>query len=207
MADFNYQEKGAPKLDDAFKQKFQVNIKGKDAIKLEGLTAVAHEKGMWLFDTELIQFPNDSNGWTAICKTTIGGYDWDPIAKKIREVTYTDIGDANVNNCGKMVAASYIRMASTRSQARALRKYTNIDMLCSSELSEGAIDDDTPPEPIVDVQTLSAIKQVLNSKGMNQQMFSEILFKLFGHTNYNSLTVSQGETLLQTLNAYVVPAQ
>lgn len=101
MSDFNYKDKTAPKLTDEFKQKFGVNIKGKDAIKLEGLTAFAHQKGMWKFITEIIQYPSDQNGWTAICKTTVGGYDWDPITEKVREVEYSDIGDANVNNCGK----------------------------------------------------------------------------------------------------------
>ena len=98
MSDFNYKDKTAPKLNDEFKQKFGVNIKGKEAIKLEGLTAFAHEKGMWKFDTEIIQFPSDQNGWTAICKTTIGGYDYDPVTDKVREVEYSDIGDANTNN-------------------------------------------------------------------------------------------------------------
>ena len=69
MSNFDYKDKSAPKLTDEFKKKFSVNIKGKDAIKLEGLTAFAHEKGIWKFETDIIQFPGDQNGWTAICKT------------------------------------------------------------------------------------------------------------------------------------------
>ena len=200
MSNFDYKDKSGPKLSDEFKQKFTNNIKGKDAIKLEGLTAVAHEKGMWKFETEVIQFPSDQNAWTAICKTTIGGYDYDPIEDKIREVIYSDIGDANVNNCGKMVAASYIRMASTRSQARALRKYTNIDMVCSSELSDVM---DEAPEPIITVEQLTEVKQLLASKGIGKEKFGEILFGLFQHTNYQSLTATQGSALITTLNNYV----
>lgn len=199
---FDYKDKSAPKLSDDFKQKFSVNIKGKDAIKLEGLTAFAHIKGMWKFETTLIQYPSDQNQWTAICQTTVGGYDWDPITEKIREVTYTDIGDANVNNCGKMVAASYIRMASTRSQARALRKYTNIDMVCSSELSE-ALED--TPEQSISIEQLTTVKNMIKAKGLNQDQFSKILFQLFQHQNYTSLTESQGKTLIQTLENYVAP--
>lgn len=203
MSDFNYKDKTAPKLNDEFKQKFGVNIKGKEAIKLEGLTAFAHEKGMWKFDTEIIQFPNDQNGWTAICKTTIGGYDYDPVTDKVREVEYSDIGDANTNNCGKMVAASYIRMASTRSQARALRKYTNIDMVCSSELSDVV---DEAPEPIITVEQLTAVKGLLAQKKINKEKFGEILFGLFNHTNYTGLTQTQGNTLIQSLQNYIVPS-
>lgn len=204
MADastFDYKDKTAPKLSDEFKQKFSVNIKGKEAIKLEGLTAFAHIKGIWKFDTEIIQFPSDQNQWTAICKTTVGGYDYDPIEDKLREVEYTDIGDANVNNCGKMVAASYIRMASTRSQARALRKYTNIDMVCSSEMSVAL---EETPENTISIEQLTAIKGLLKEKGFNQEQFSQILFQLFQHQNYTSLTESQGNTLIQTLRNYAV---
>jgi hypothetical protein len=200
MSDFNFKDKSAPKLSDEFKQKFSVNIKGKDAIKLEGLTAFAHEKGMWKFETEIIQFPSDQNGWTAICKTTVGGYDWDPVNDKVREVIYSDIGDANVTNCGKMVAASYIRMASTRSQARALRKYTNIDMVCSSELSDVV---DEAPEPIISVEQLTEVKQLIGTKGISKDKFGEILFGLFQHTNYTSLTQHQGYELISVLKNFV----
>lgn len=204
MANFDYKDKSAPKLNEEFKKKFSSNIKGKDAIKIEGLTAVAHEKGMWKFETDIIQFPSDQNGWTAICKTVIGGYDWDPIEEKIIRVEYSDIGDANVNNCGKMVAASYIRMASTRSQARALRKYTNIDMVCTSELSDVV---DEAPEPIISMEQLTSIKQIVDSKHINKGMFASILMGLFNHTQYTALTESQGNTLLATLKDYTPPAQ
>lgn len=199
MSNFDYKDKSAPKLTDEFKKKFGVNIKGKDAIKLEGLTAFAHEKGMWKFETEIIQYPSDQNAWTAICKTTVGGYDYDPVTEKIREVIYSDIGDANVQNCGKMVAASYIRMASTRSQARALRKYTNIDMVCSSELSDVV---DEAPEPIITVEQLTEVKQLIGSKGMSKEKFGEILFGLFQHTNYVGLTQSQGNELITVLKNF-----
>lgn len=199
MSDFDYKNKNAPKLTDDFKKKFSVNIKGKEAIKLEGLTAFAHEKGMWKFETKLVQYPSDQNAWTAICETVIGGYDYDPITNKLREVIYSDIGDANVNNCGKMVAASYIRMASTRAQARALRKYTNIDMVCSSELSDVV---DEAPEPLVSVEQLTEIKNLVSAKGIDRQKFSEILFGLFSHTNYTGITQTQANTLIETVKNY-----
>ena len=200
MSNFDYKDKSAPKLTQEFKNKFSVNIKGKEAIKLEGLTAFAHEKGMWKFETNLIQFPSDQNGWIAICQTTIGGYDWDPIKEEIREVEYSDIGDASVSNCGKMVAASYIRMASTRSQARALRKYTNIDMVCSSELSEMV---DEAPTPMITVDQLTTVKQLLGDKQVSKEKFTEMLFNLFQHTNYTNLTQNQGNELIKVLQNYI----
>jgi len=199
---FDYQDKSAPKLTDEFKAKFSVNIKGKDAIKLEGLTAFAHEKGIWKMETEIIQFPSDTNGWTAICKTIVGGYDWSPIEDKVIQVEYSDIGDANVTNCSKMVAASYIRMASTRSQGRALRKYTNIDMVCSSELSEIV---DEAPEPLITIDQMTAIKGLIKQKGLDKEAFTNILMGLFNHTNYTGITSKQGELLQSTLVNYVTP--
>ena len=197
---FDYQDKSASKLTDEFKAKFSVNIKGKDAIKLEGLTAFAHEKGIWKFETDVIQFPSDQNAWTAICKTTVGGYDWDPIDEKIIKVEYSDIGDANTTNCGKMVAASYIRMASTRSQARALRKYTNIDMVCSSELSEIM---DEAPEPLITTDQLITIKHMVKQKGLDKEQFTNMLLGLFNHTNYTGITMKQGELLQAALTNFV----
>lgn len=202
MSNFDYKSSSAPKLTEDFKQKFSVNIKGKDAIKLEGLTALAHERGMWKFKTSIIQYPSDQNQWTAICETVIGGYAWDPITEKIREVEYSDIGDANVNNCGKMVAASYIRMASTRSQARALRKYTNVDMVCSSEMSD--IIEETP-EPLITLEQLQTVKNLTVEKKIDQVKFGEILFSLFNHTEYRNLTILQGNALINALKHCPTP--
>lgn len=202
MSHFDYKSSSAPKLTDEFKQKFSVNIKGKDAIKLEGLTALAHEKGMWKFKTSIIQYPSDQNQWTAICETVIGGYAWDPVTDKVREVEYSDIGDANMANCGKMVAAAYIRMASTRSQARALRKYTNVDMVCSSEMSD--VIEETQ-EPFITIDQLQAVKNLTIEKQIGQAEFGKILFGLFNSTDYRNLTVSQGNTLINTLVSYVTP--
>jgi len=201
MADkgYNYKDKGSVKLSDEFRQKFIVNIKGKEAVKLEGLTVLAHEKGLWKLETEIIQFPSDANQWTAICRTTVGGYDYDPVTDKIREVIYSDIGDANPSNCTKLVAASYIRMASTRSQGRALRKYTDIDMVCSSELDNAT---EEPPESIITIEQLTEVKKMLKEKGFNQEKFGALLFNLFKHQNFAQLTMSQGDILINTLHSY-----
>ena len=199
---FNYKEKSTVKLTDEFKQKFTVDIKDKKAIKLEGLTALAHQKGLWKFETEIVQFPNDSNNWTAICKTTLGGYDWDPINEKIREVEYSDIGDANVTNCTKMVASSFIRMASTRSQGRVLRKYTNVDMVCSSEID--AVTEDAP-ENKIGVQQLMVIRNLVKEKNITQEGFNSMMISMFGTINYMDLSEEQGNTFINVLSNYVAP--
>jgi hypothetical protein len=199
--DFDYRDKTAPKLSEDFKQIFSTNIKGKNAIKAEGLTAVAHMKGMWKCETKIIQYPNDQNNWTCICQATIGGYDWDPSEQKIVKVEYTDIGDANVNNVTGMVKASYIRMAATRAVARAMRKYTNIDMVSTDEL------DNVVEETMITIDQLNSIRMGIKQHNITQQIFGDIMIKCFGHTNFQALTEAQGERLLQIVNNYVASQQ
>ena len=197
---FNYKEKSAPKLSDEFKRQYIVNIKGKDAIKVEGLTIIAHQKGVWKLDVDVIQFPTAENKWMCICKATVGGYDWDPIQKAVREVVYTDIADASPENCTSMVAKSYIRMASTRAIGRVLRKYTNVDMLCSSEMEEVVeTQSQIPQEPLVTVEQLSEIKVLLSQKGVSKDTFFGILNNVFHKDTHMKLTVSEGDNLINQL--------
>lgn len=196
MSDFNYKDKSLPKLTDEFKRKFSVNIKGKEAIKLEGLTAIAHEKGIWKLETEIIQYPTQDNGFTAICKTTLGGYDYDPITGKVREVEYTDIGDASPSNCSKMVATAYIRMASTRSQARVFRKYGNIDMACTLEMSD-AFDEEQMNR--MSTSQMEKIKFMIQQNKVTQETFIKLLEELFNHHNYNALSKEQADILINKL--------
>lgn len=200
VKDFDYRNKKAPKLNDDFKQFFSVNIKGKNAIKAEGLTALSHEKGMWKCEVEILQYPNDSNNWTCICKGTIGGYDWDPIEQKVVRVEYTDIGDANVNNVGNMVKPSYIRMAATRAISRAMRKYTNVDMVSTDEL------DTVIEESMVTIDQLNQIKMAIKEKKMTQSVFQDIMNKNFGHCNFQMLSEHQGDMLISVIRNYIAPS-
>ena len=148
--------------------------------------------------TDLIQFPSKVNNWTAICQTIIVGYGWDHVNDKVCEVTFSDIADANDTNCTAMVKNAYIRMASTRSIGRALRKYTNIDMVCSAELSDVVEEDDSTPQ-LITTEMLEGVKSMLGEKGISREEFSQILMKEFQTNNYMALTVQQGGVLLSVL--------
>ena len=78
-------------------------------------------------DVELIQYPSDENKQTAICKARVETVD----GKK-----FSDIGDANPQNCNSKVARHLIRMASTRAKARAFRDMDNIGMTALEELGD-----------------------------------------------------------------------
>lgn len=205
MSGFNYKEKSAPKLSDDFKKKFIVNIGkgGTEAIKVDGLIALAHEKGLKSMKTKIIQFPSQENQWTCIASTTVVGYDWNPITDQVEEVEYEDFADANANNCTTMTKASYIRMASTRSVGRALRKYTNIDMVCSDEIAN-TVDNFEPP---IEVDELVTIKNLCGTKHVTPDTFGNIMMQKFGHTNYQGLTQKQGQELIAILNNLPVQQQ
>ena len=71
--------------------------------------------------------PTAENGNFAICKATV--------VSKTGE-SFTDIGDANPQNCSSKVSKHLLRLASTRAIARALRSFTNIGMTCLEELAD-----------------------------------------------------------------------
>lgn len=118
----NYIHGKPPYIVDA---KYIVNIKGKDAIIYRGLLDAGHYYGMLGVESEILQYPNEENKWTTICKGTVTTKEGKP---------YSSIGDANPKNVNKMVVEHTIRMADTRAKARALRDFTNISIVCYEEL-------------------------------------------------------------------------
>jgi len=118
-----YLERWRPRLDDSFVKQ----IDDKDFVLYAGLLDVAHQKNLCMVDVELIQYPSEENKNTAICKARVESMD----GKK-----FSDIGDANPQNCNSKVARHLIRMASTRAKARAFRDMDNIGMTALEELGD-----------------------------------------------------------------------
>lgn len=206
--EFDYKQRDSLKVSndfsEEFKNKYVVNIKGTPAIKVDGLIGIAHIKGIWKFDVSIIQYPNEANNNTAICKCTIGGYDWDPIQEEIIRVEYSDIADASPSNCNKMVAGAFIRMASTRAQGRVLRRYTNVDLVCSDEIYEDSHDYEKK-EPLVDIKILESIKQTVKEKRISKEVLESML-NTFNKNKFESLTETEGNTLLRLVQEYVTPS-
>jgi hypothetical protein len=119
----HYLERWRPKLDDNFVRQ----IDDKDFVLYAGLLDVAHQKNLCMVDVELIQYSSDENKNTAICKARVETMD----GKR-----FSDIGDANPQNCNSKVARHLIRMASTRAKARAFRDMDNIGMTALEELGD-----------------------------------------------------------------------
>jgi len=134
----NYLERWRPKLDESFIKK----IDDKDFVLYAGLLDVAHQKNLCFVDVELLQYPSDENKNTAICKATV---------KTIDGKIFSDIGDANPQNCNSKVGRHLVRMASTRAKARAFRDMDNIGMTALEELGDlseviGADNDKKSPQ-------------------------------------------------------------
>jgi hypothetical protein len=116
-------DKHTPRLD----ERFVIKIDGHEFVKFQGLLDLGHQKGISQIEVEPLQLPTSENGHFAVCKATIIGRGGE---------SFTDIGDANPQNCSSKVAKHLLRLASTRSIARALRAYTNIGMTCLEELAD-----------------------------------------------------------------------
>jgi len=157
LENVRYLERYRPKLDESFIKK----IDDKDFVLYSGLLDVAHQKNLCSVDVELIQFPSEENKQTAICKATV---------KSVDGKTFSDIGDANPQNCNSKVARHLIRMASTRAKARAFRDMDNIGITALEELGDlseviGADNDKKAPQaPKNNVRKFQKqVKPVLNS--------------------------------------------
>jgi len=116
-------ERAKPKLN----ERFIIKIENKDFVQFAGLLDLGHQKGIAQIEVDPIQLPTAENGNFAVCKATV--------VSKTGE-SFTDVGDANQQNCSSKVGKHLLRMASTRAIARALRSFTNIGMTCLEELAD-----------------------------------------------------------------------
>jgi hypothetical protein len=118
-----YLERKKPKLD----ERFIISIENQDFVRFQGLLDLGHQKGISQVEVEPLQLPTKENGNFAICKATV-------ISKSGE--SFTDVGDANPQNCSSKVAKHLLRLASTRAIARSLRTFTNIGYTCLEELAD-----------------------------------------------------------------------
>ena len=116
-------EKAKPKLD----ERFVITIEGQDFVKYSGLLDLAHQRKLTNLEIEILQYPTQENEKTAICRAK---------AQTAMGDVFSDIGDANPNNCNYKVGKHLLRMASTRAKARVLRDLNNIGMTCLEELGD-----------------------------------------------------------------------
>lgn len=117
------------------KKEFMVERQGKSFVLYAGLLAMAHEAGLKSIHTDLIQVPSEANNRVAICTATV------ILEKDGVERTFTGIGDAAPNNVAPAMQTCLMRMAETRSKARALRDAVNVGVAAFEELGDEAQDE------------------------------------------------------------------
>lgn len=103
---------------------YVIDMRGKPFVRVPGLVALAHRKGVQKIETEIIM--NDLEKKICVVKATVTG----------STGTYTGIGDACPENCNKMVGLHYMRMAETRAIGRALRLFCNVGMCTIEEIND-----------------------------------------------------------------------
>ena len=104
-------------------REFLYDNHGTPAILWGGLLHMAHQSGLCALQVDVVTVSETFAVMRATATFNDGG-------------VWTDIGDATPQNVGKKVAASFIRMASTRAKARCLRTALDIDYVAHCELPD-----------------------------------------------------------------------
>ena len=117
-----YEKKNSSKVE-GIQDKHIIKLAGKEFITFAGLLEKAHEVGLSCIKTELISQSEDLVVFKALVEMKDGQ-------------KFEAHGDASKNNVNQMIVPHKLRMAETRSIARALRLATNIGMCSLEELGE-----------------------------------------------------------------------
>lgn len=117
-------------------RKYIVSLQGKEFITFPGLVSLAHDKGLQSIKSEMV-----SQSWDkehiVFKSTAVFLVEEDQLGEKVLvQKTFTAHGDASPDNCGKMVAQHYIRLADTRAHCRVLRIALNIDLTAAEEMGD-----------------------------------------------------------------------
>jgi len=116
------------------REEYMIDRGGRRFVLYAGLLEEAHARGLRSIETELLQVPNAENGEVAIARAVV----------RMEEGKFSGIGDASPGNVGRAIVPHIIRMAETRSKARALRDAINVGVTALEEL-DGEPEEFVPP--------------------------------------------------------------
>ncbi len=131
-------------------KEFLVERQGKKFVLYAGLLDEAHQQGLKLITTDLVQKPTEENGHVAICRAVV----------ETSKGCFSGIGDADPKNVNPQMRSCLIRMAETRAKARALRDAVNVAVAALEEL--GDVDEEDLPR--YQAKAESASRQRTNGK-------------------------------------------
>lgn len=185
------------KLKPEFAQKYIVSLQGKEFVLYNGLILLAKEKGLKTFQTRIIDFPRPENDHTAICETTVVGYE--VIDGEKVEVQYSELGDANAGNCNKMVGKHFIRMAATRSKGRALRDFLGIDAVMFEELGDGVFETNDPSKKQINKGQVNQIVNIKTELGWSAEETKTFSVATTGEGDIMKYTEADANNLINAL--------
>jgi hypothetical protein len=118
------------------KKEFLVERQGKTFALYAGLLDLAHQEGLKAIRTKLLQIPTKENGNMAICFAEV----------ETEKGIFSGIGDASPENVSRMMVPHILRMAETRSKARAMRDAVNVGVAALEELGDDVAGSDEHDE-------------------------------------------------------------
>lgn len=189
-----------------------INLQGKDFVTFEGLLNEAHKQGLRSIKTVIVQLPNMTNDNTAVVTAEVEFCDPNGEVR-----TFTGIGDANPRNVSRGIIPHILRMAETRSKARALRDGTNIGMTAFEELIEGELpqeigapkgDDQAEAftqvkqrEPLATKTQIETVTREMKRTGLTPEQGRDYLREHFNKISRTELTRTEIEQFLDWLRA------
>lgn len=188
-------------------KKFIVKLQGTDFVTYNGLVDLAHQMELKSITTKIIQLPTEENNNQCIVKA---------VATTEDEKVFEGYGDADPTNVNSMIAKHMIRMAETRSKARALRDLTNVGMTAIEELGG---DEETKPSKstnnynktntrqpnkpqsnLASEKQLNFVYKLVKDKDYGADNISKYIKDNYKKTSSKELTKQEASELIEMLN-------
>lgn len=176
-------------LSPEFKQKFVIDLKGKDFIQFDGLMVLAHAEGIKGVKTRIEQFPNKENDHTAVIHATV---------KDANGEEWTGIGDASPQSVGKTIANAIIRMAETRAIGRALRMMLGIGTMMEEVYNPYE-------EPLVSNEQMGKMAKIMKKRGITREQAADFCQQEFGKQSAGTLLKSEADVFIKFLELVELP--
>ena len=168
-------------------KEFIKNLQGKQFVLFAGLLELAHQDGLSFQDTNILQFPDESNGHTCIVKATV----------RTSKGEFSAVGDCSPTTApNAKIAPHAIRMAETRAIARALRVATNVSLTAFEELGETSETIEPAPASSKQVER-PALDELATAK---KQLWSAAKARKMGQTELAVFAESQIGVKPESLN-------
>lgn len=173
------------------REKYLIDIDGKDFVVFKGLLDIAHTFGLKSIETKIIKL--DAKEKQCIVEAIVEYQDG---------TTFTGHGHADPSNLDPKLVPSYIAMAETRAIARALRFGNNVGLTSSDELPEKSaaslMGDNASTFTKVSNSTANKILSYLDNDEKYEKII-QVIQKQFGVNSILELSEKEAETILKFL--------